>query len=178
MEALAYYNPEKRMLISGDALWENGFGVIFPELLGEADGLAATRATLEMLARLPLDTVIPGHGRPSSPTSMSPLSALSAASDYFSANIDKLAWNAIKVLVSFAMMERQSLPAATFDDFVRSLPFAVDLNARYLGLPEDQLGERILRELLLVNALRLQGDLLVAGYYARFGKACSTRRTQ
>ena len=30
MEALAYYNPEKRILISGDALWENGFGVIFP----------------------------------------------------------------------------------------------------------------------------------------------------
>jgi glyoxylase-like metal-dependent hydrolase (beta-lactamase superfamily II) len=38
MEALGYYNPEKRILISGDALWENGFGVIFPELLGEADG--------------------------------------------------------------------------------------------------------------------------------------------
>ena len=44
MEALAYYNPEKRILISGDALWENGFGVIFPELLGEADGLSRGRA--------------------------------------------------------------------------------------------------------------------------------------
>ncbi len=64
MEALAYYNPERRILISGDALWENGFGVIFPELLGEADGLAITRATLEMLARLPIDIVIPGHGSP------------------------------------------------------------------------------------------------------------------
>ena len=64
MEALGYYNPEKRLLISGDALWENGFGVIFPELLGEADGLAHTRQTLDMLARLDIDIVIPGHGKP------------------------------------------------------------------------------------------------------------------
>ncbi len=162
MEALAYYNPEKRLLISGDALWENGFGVIFPELLGEADGLAATRATLEMLARLPIDAVIPGHGSVFANVDVAFDRAFRRV-DYFAANIDKLAWNAIKVLVSFALMERQSLPAAAFDDFVRALPFAVDLNARYLGLAEDQLGERILRELLLVNALRLQGEMLVAG---------------
>ena len=46
MAALALYNPERRLLISGDALWENGFGVIFTELLGNADGLKATRETL------------------------------------------------------------------------------------------------------------------------------------
>ena len=162
MEALAYYNPERSLLISGDALWENGFGVIFPELLGEADGLAAARATLEMLARLPIDAVIPGHGGVFGNVDVAFERAFRRL-DYFTGNIDKLAWNAIKVLVSFALMERQSLPAAVFDDFVRGLPFAVDLNARYLGLAEDQLGERILRELLLVNALRLEGEMLVAG---------------
>ena len=162
MEALAYYNPERRILISGDALWENGFGVIFPELLGEADGLACTRATLEMLSRLPIDVVIPGHG--------SPFGAVDAAFerafrrvDSFAADIDKLAWHAIKVIASFAMMERRRLPAADFPAFLRALPFAIDVNARYLSLPEDQLAARIERELLLVNALRREDGFLVAG---------------
>ena len=162
MEALAYYNPERRILISGDALWENGFGVIFPELLGEADGLASTRATLEMLARLPIDFVIPGHG--------SPFAAVDAAFerafrrvDSFSTDIDKLAWHAIKVIVSFAMLERRRLPAGEFPAFLLGLPFAVDVNTRYVGLPEDVLAARIERELLLVNALRREDGFLVAG---------------
>ena len=162
MEALAYYNPERRILISGDALWENGFGVIFPELLGEADGLASTKATLEMLSRLPIDVVIPGHG--------SPFGAVDAAFerafrrvDSFAADIDKLAWHAIKVIASFAMMERRRLPAGDFPAFLRALPFAIDVNTRYLSLPEDQLVARIERELLLVNALRREDGFLVAG---------------
>ena len=162
MEALAYYNPEKRILISGDALWENGFGVIFPELLGEADGLSSTRATLEMLSRLPIDIVIPGHG--------SPFAAVDAVFDRafrrvdsFSASIDKLAWHAIKVIVSFAMMEKRRLPGAEFSTFVRSLPFAIDVNQRYIGLSDDELAARVLRELLLVNALRREDGFLVAG---------------
>jgi len=162
MEALAYYNPEKRILISGDALWENGFGVIFPELLGEADGLSSTRATLEMLSRLAIDIVIPGHG--------SPFAAVDAVFDRafrrvdsFSASIDKLAWHAIKVIVSFAMMEKRRLPGAEFSTFVRSLPFAIDVNQRYIGLSDDELAARVLRELLLVNALRREDGFLVAG---------------
>ena len=162
MEALGFYNREQRILISGDALWENGFGVIFPELLGEADGLASTRATLEMLARLPIDTVIPGHG--------APFVAVDAAFerafrrlDLFTAEIDKLAWHAIKVIVSFAMLERRRIAAADFAAFVLSLPFAVDVNSRYLGLDENLLATRVERDLLLVNALRREAGELVAG---------------
>jgi glyoxylase-like metal-dependent hydrolase (beta-lactamase superfamily II) len=162
MEALAYYNPENRLLISGDALWENGFGVIFPELLGEADGLASTRATLEMLGRLAIDTVIPGHGRPFGSVDLA-LERAFRRVDSFQQNIEKLAWHAIKVIVSFAMMEKQRLPQDEFPAFMLSLPFAVDVNNRYLSLDEDKLVERVERELLLVNALRRQDGWLVAG---------------
>ena len=44
-----------------------------------------------------------------------------------------------------------------------ALPFAIDVNTRYLNLPEDQLVARIERELLLVNALRREDGFLVAG---------------
>ncbi|MDP3538130.1 MAG: MBL fold metallo-hydrolase [Azonexus sp.] len=160
MEALGYYNPEKRILISGDAIWENGFGVIFPELLGEADGLSSTRATLEMLSRLPIDIIIPGHGSPFATVDVAFERAFRRL-DMFTAEIDKLAWHAIKVIVSFAMIERRRIPADEFRAFVLSLPFAIDVNARYLGLPEETMAARVERDLLLVNALRREnGEIL------------------
>ena len=162
MEALAFYNPERRILISGDALWENGFGVIFSELLGEADGIAVTRATLEMLSRLAIDIVIPGHGSPFAGVDAAFARAFRRV-DSFAADIDKLAWHAIKVLVSFAMLEIRRLPAEEFPAFVLGLPFAISINIRYLNLPEDELVERIKRELPLVNALRREVGFLVAG---------------
>jgi len=161
MEALAYYNPERRILISGDALWENGFGVIFPELLGEADGLASTRATLEMLAHLPIDIVIPGHGSPFAAVDLAFERAFRRL-DSFAASVNKLAWHAIKVITSFAMMEKRRLREADFAGFILGLPFAVDVNQRYLDLPEDQLCERLERELLLVGALQLEDGWLSA----------------
>lgn len=161
MDALAYYNPERQILISGDALWENGFGVIFPELLGEGDGLSATRATLDMLARLPIRTVIPGHGRPFACVDVA-LDRAFRRLDVFTEHLDKLAWHAIKVIVSFAMMERQRLPAADFPAFILALPFAVDVNRRILGLNDDVLCARIALELQQVGALTRVDDWLIA----------------
>lgn len=162
MEALAYYSPAERILISGDAFWENGFGVIFPELLGEADGLASTTATLEMLSRLPIDTVIPGHGRPFGNVDAAFERAFRRLG-HFRDNIGQLAWHAIKVIVSFAMLERQRIARSDFAEFVLALPFAVDVNARFLNLPDARLVAGVERELLLVSALRLEDGMLVAG---------------
>ena len=55
--------PEDRLLISADALWENGFGLIFPELVGEP-GFQEQHDVLELIASLDVETVLPGHGRP------------------------------------------------------------------------------------------------------------------
>lgn len=161
MEALAYYNPERRILISGDALWENGFGVIFPELLGEADGLTHTRATLEALSRLPIDVVIPGHGRPFGDIDAAFERAFRRL-DQFSRNIEQLAWHAIKVILAFSILERRRLPAGGLTDFMTSLAFADDVNRRYLGLAPDELASRAERELLLVNAIRREDGWLLA----------------
>lgn len=160
MEALVYYSPDARTLISGDALWQNGFGVAFPELLGEADGLAATRTTLEKLGTLAIDRVIPGHG--------SPFTDIDAAFErafaklaHFEADIDRLAWHAIKVIVSFAIMERGSLARNEVAPFLAGLTFAHDVNNRYLGLTPDELAARVVRDLIAVRALRrVDGNLL------------------
>ncbi|HNL22461.1 MAG TPA: MBL fold metallo-hydrolase [Rhodocyclaceae bacterium] len=161
MEALVYYNPERRILISGDAFWQNGFGVAFPELLGQADGLAATRATLEHLATLAVDWVIPGHGSPFQDVGEAFAKAFGKLA-HFEANLDHLAWHAIKVIVSFAIMERRSLARDEVAPFLAGLTFANEVNARYLRLSAEDLATRVVRDLLAVGALRRRdGGVLV-----------------
>ena len=131
MEALAYYNPEKRILISGDALWENGFGVIFPELLGEGRRPDHAQATLDMLSRCPSISSFPAmaarwRGGPRA------FERAFRRVNQFRNNIEQLAWHAIKVIVSFAMLERRSIARAPISpNFILGLPFAVDVNAAF-----------------------------------------------
>ena len=60
--SIILFEPQSRALISADALWENGFGVIFQELEGERafDEVAKTLDLIESLRPL---AVIPGHGK-------------------------------------------------------------------------------------------------------------------
>lgn len=59
--SVVLFEPQARILLSADALWENGFGVVFPELEGE-QAFADVAATLDLIERLAPRTVIPGHG--------------------------------------------------------------------------------------------------------------------
>ena len=115
-----------------------------------------------MLARLPIDVVIPGHGKPFDTVDAAFERAFRRI-DQFTANIQQLAWHAIKVIVSFAMLEKRQIARDEFPAFVLGLPFAVDVNTRFLSLASDALAARVERELLLVNALRLENGALVAG---------------
>lgn len=162
MAALALYNPERRLLISGDALWENGFGVIFTELLGNADGLKATRETLEMLSRLPIDVVIPGHG--------TPFGAVDQAFERsfrrlvgFEQNTDTLARHALKVVFVFVMLEKRRLRRTELPEFLTALSFARTVNDRILCLDIEQLAEWLVRDLCRTGALREEDGWLIAG---------------
>uniref|UniRef100_UPI0025DE0198 MBL fold metallo-hydrolase n=1 Tax=uncultured Variovorax sp. TaxID=114708 RepID=UPI0025DE0198 len=55
------FEEASRTLISADALWENGFGVAFPELSGEPS-FHDIGATLDLIEELKPNRVVPGHG--------------------------------------------------------------------------------------------------------------------
>jgi glyoxylase-like metal-dependent hydrolase (beta-lactamase superfamily II) len=61
--ALMFFQPEARVLISGDALWQDRLAIIFPELVGDQAFCAAHQA-LDAIAKLDPILVIPGHGTP------------------------------------------------------------------------------------------------------------------
>jgi len=161
MDALALYNPEQRLLICGDALWQDGFGVVFAELLGNPDGLCVTRATLEMLARLPIDVVMPGHGAPFAdvPEAFERAFRRLAA---FEQNIERLARHALKVMLAFFMLEKRQIRRDSLAGFLSGLSFVSSVNARYLGYDDEALADWLATDLVRAGVLREDDGLLIA----------------
>ncbi|MEY2633746.1 MAG: hypothetical protein RIR00_2400 [Pseudomonadota bacterium] len=161
MEAVAYFQPESGLLLSGDALWQDGFGVVFPELIAEPGGFAATRATLDLLARLPLRTVVPGHGAAFADVDAA-LQRAYARLDYLSGAPERLARLALKVIFVFHLLEKRRLPRATLAAHLQGLSFVAEVNQRFLGLPPGALADWLTAELARAGVLRLEDDWVLA----------------
>ena len=161
MHALMFYSGAARILISGDALWENGFGLIFPELFGQAGGYAATRATLEAISRLDIATVIPGHGAPFGSVGRSLETAFQRL-DAYERDPAKLARHALKVMLSFSLMIQGRMALAELPQFLAARPIYGHINRRFLHLPEAELREYLVRDLERAGALKLEDGWLLA----------------
>ena len=160
--ALLLFCAQEGILISGDALWENGFGVIFPELDGES-GFLEARATLDLITTLDARVVIPGHGRMFGEVPAALQRAYSRL-DYLSADPRRNAENAIKVLVKFLLLERQRIAIAALPGLLAGIPvvgsamrFIPDAGAE----PYTTLADWAMNALLRAGAARIDGDFLV-----------------
>lgn len=97
------FEPSSRVLISADALWENGFGIVFPELQGR-DAFAEVEGSLALIERLAPSVVIPGHGAAFADVSGA-LARARGRLDYFRREPLRHALHAAKALVVFHLME-------------------------------------------------------------------------
>jgi len=159
--AVMFHSPEARILISGDALWENGFGVVFPQLFGRDTALAETRATLEAIGRLQVEAVIPGHGKPFGEVRGALERAFYRLEGY-EEDITRLARHCAKVMLSFALLEKRSMPLAGLPAYVARVPILAELNSRYLRMTPAAMAEWLLNELERAGALRRENDMLYA----------------
>ncbi|GAB4202490.1 MAG: hypothetical protein Fur0019_00400 [Tibeticola sp.] len=122
------FEPDARLLISADALWARGFGVVFPELEGE-DAFDAVAATLDLIERLAPAVVIPGHG----PVFADVTRALADARqrlDGFQADPARHRRHAAKVLLKFKLLEWQRIPLAALRTWARATPYVATLYAQ------------------------------------------------
>jgi glyoxylase-like metal-dependent hydrolase (beta-lactamase superfamily II) len=159
MGALCFYNEEHRILISGDALWEHGFGFVMPPQVDEA-ALPATRATLESLAKLDVRLVIPGHGEPFAGFEAALGRAL-ARVEAFEADPMRLARHALKVILTFTLLDRRSLPLAEMPAYVERVGIYREFNARFFRLPPAEFAEFLIVELERAGAVRRERGSLV-----------------
>ncbi|MBA5604883.1 MBL fold metallo-hydrolase [Duganella sp. FT3S] len=157
--SLIFYCPEHRVLASADALWENGFGVIFPELDGES-GFAEERATLDLIESLDVRLVIPGHGAPFTDVQGALVRARSRV-DYLEADPVRNAQNAIKVLLKFLLLERQRIALAEVPQMLLSMPVFATANTRYLRQTPDQLAQWAVGQLVKGGAAHVESEYLL-----------------
>jgi glyoxylase-like metal-dependent hydrolase (beta-lactamase superfamily II) len=114
------FQPGHRLLISADALWENGFGVVFPELDG-ADAFDEVAQTLDVIEALAPARIIPGHGTPFSDVTEA-LARARRRLDSFAQAPEKHRRYAAKVLLKFKLLDAQSLPLADLLQWTQSTP--------------------------------------------------------
>ena len=163
MHALAYYAPSERILISGDALWQDGFGVMFAELHGDKSGLPAQRRTLEMLRELDVDTVIPGHGAPFAdyPAAVARALARLAA---FEQSPERMARSAMKALFTFTLLEKRRMPRAGIGDYFGQVAIFRDVSRNFFHREPADVAAQVIDELLKAGVLSEEdGDLVSRG---------------
>ncbi|HEY0200873.1 MAG TPA: MBL fold metallo-hydrolase [Burkholderiaceae bacterium] len=134
--AVLLFEPASRTLISGDALWENGFGVVFPEIEG-VDAFGAVAATLDLIASLNARTVVPGHGPPFG----DPAAALVRARqrlEGFVRTPQRHARHAAKVLLKFKLLEWQQVPLADLTQWALETPYLQLLAQRHFAEMEPR----------------------------------------
>ena len=129
------WNPADRILISADALWQHGFGGIFPEIEGES-GFAEQAAMLELIARLAPRLVIPGHGAPFTDVD----AALGRAHQRLAALSADPARNArqvAKALIKFYLLDVRSLSLEALIRHLSGARYFNVINERYFRVPFD-----------------------------------------
>jgi glyoxylase-like metal-dependent hydrolase (beta-lactamase superfamily II) len=156
--SLMFYCADEGILISADALWENGFGVIFPELEG-ASGFAEARDTLALIARLDVRLVIPGHGAPFTDAGSALARAFSRL-DYLQADPRRNAENAVKVMLKFLLLERQSIALDALPALFASIPVLYGAGRRFLQREPAELAAWAANALVRAGAARIDGAVL------------------
>lgn len=123
------FAPEHRLLMSADALWQNGFGVVFPELAGVA-AFDEVAQTLDLIERLDPATIIPGHGAVF--TEVAPALALARSKlEGFAQNPERHARYGTKVLLKFKLLEWGQISRAEFSDWAMKVPYMLELHQRF-----------------------------------------------
>ena len=158
MEALMFFERGHGLLMTGDALWSNGLGFVWPHE-GHNPYVAAALETLDRIERLAPKIVIPGHGEPFEDVAAAIARARSRLTA-FGADPRKTARHMMKVMFVFSLLHRGSIPASGVNDYVRSVPCYADLNERFLGADMATLGETIAGELTAAGAVRLDREAI------------------
>ena len=155
-ESIVLYEPDLQLLISADALWANGFGVVFPEIVGEP-GFDDVRRTLEMLASLSVRWVIPGHGAPFADFEPAIARAFKRLRG-LAADPARHARHAAKVLIKFHLLEVQSCSIDELSHWLDHVPYIATTHGMYFAdVSIQKWRAELLGELTESGALSIEG---------------------
>ncbi len=147
------------VLISADALWQNGFGVLFPALNGDLGAFAAQDQTLELIEQLAPRLVIPGHGAPFTEVDAALQTARSRL-NWLAQDPRRHAQAALKGLLAFTLLDRQHMPHQDVIDLIdHGLMSQPGFKAAFDEAP-PQLAQWAVDQLTRVGVARWDGQAL------------------
>jgi glyoxylase-like metal-dependent hydrolase (beta-lactamase superfamily II) len=158
MDALMFYAPSHRILISGDALWENGMGFVWPEE-GANPFIDAAQATLCAIEGLDPALVIPGHGKPFANV-VGAVATVRSRLDAFARDPAKNARHVVKVMFVFALLERGRMAVAEVPEYLGRIPCYRLMAGRFLGCSPESLAGWLVEDLARSGAIRVAGDFI------------------
>jgi glyoxylase-like metal-dependent hydrolase (beta-lactamase superfamily II) len=159
MDALMFFEPVNGVLISGDALWRDGMGFVWPAH-GANPFIDAAHEALSTIERLDPRVVIPGHGEPFADVAAA-IATVRSKLEAFARDPAKNARHVVKVMFVFALLDRGSMPLGEVEGYVARVPCYRDMSDRFLGLDAKPLAAMILSDLERVGAVRIANGNVV-----------------
>lgn len=156
--AVVLFQREHRVLISADALWQNGFGVVFPELEGDS-AFREVDDTLNLIEALAPSVVIPGHG--GTFDTLGP--ALDAARHRLQRFVESPARHlrhAHKVLLKFRLLESRTMEFQDLLQWAVRTPYLSRAIASQDLEPRQWLFQ-LLTDLERSDAIRMDGQTVI-----------------
>jgi glyoxylase-like metal-dependent hydrolase (beta-lactamase superfamily II) len=152
------FQEQYGILISADALWEEGFGVVFPELWGES-GFEEVAQTLDLIETLKISVVIPGHGAPF----MNVAKALETARsrlDYLASDPNRNARHGAKVLLKYKLLDWRSKELPLVNQWIFETP-ALNSAAKQLNMNLDEFSVWLSQALVKSGAATIEDNYLL-----------------
>ena len=156
--SVVLFEPVSQVLVSADALWERGFGVVFPELDG-ANAFDEVSATLDVIESLTPLAVIPGHGAPFSGVGQA-IDIARRRLDVFQRQPERHIHYAVKALLMFKLLELQSVEQSALRQWAESTSFFTSIHRRHFAATDS--GQWV---------DTLVADLVKSGVVSRIGTA-------
>jgi glyoxylase-like metal-dependent hydrolase (beta-lactamase superfamily II) len=160
-DSVMLFDAEHGLLISADALWEQGFGVVFPEMDGEP-GFEDVGAVLDAIEALPVKLVVPGHGAPFTDVEAA-LARARARLASFRAEPARHARHGVKVLIKYHLMEVREQDEAALLAWAQVTPLFTGVWERH-GRAQAGSAEGwcalLVNELVASGALQRRGNVI------------------
>jgi glyoxylase-like metal-dependent hydrolase (beta-lactamase superfamily II) len=160
--SLMLFDARHGVLISADALWQDGFGVVFPEIGGEP-GFDDVAAVFDAIERLPVRLVIPGHGAPFSDVAAALARARSKLSA-FRVRPERHARHGAKVMIKYHLMEERRIAQDALLRWAAATPFLIAAWQRFGASHSDSTAAwcaGLVDELVRAGVLARDGDVVL-----------------
>ena len=154
------FEPTHKILISADALWANGFGVVFPELEG-VEAFHEVAQTLDLIESLKPLWVIPGHGAVFENIDAA-LEIARKKLDGFVQNPQKHGRYGAKVLLKYKLLELTEVDQIAFTAWASAVPYLQILHQTQAPqMPIQEWLHDMLLDLERSKALAFQDNMVV-----------------